>query len=195
LPPSIAWVAPGSSTGLKTLLAKMKLFSGLSKVVIKTADLGEDKDLNGERIEQVALTRKQLAAQVEVEEKAKRDRNTELLAARFREEVRKREEDERREALKKGIRTHPGLRKLDALVLQMQREEELEYTNYLDWRDDLIEAVRSNHSVCASEQTSARDTFSTYWSVAVKVAWLFIVQLMVNQILPGEAAHNGSTSL
>ena len=168
--------ALGRATGLRTLPAKMKLFSGLSKVVIKTADLGKDQDFNGGRIEQVALTRKQLAAQVEVEEKAKRDRNTEWLADKFREEVSKREADERREALKKGIRTHPGLRKLDALVLQMQREEELEYTNYLagrDWRNDLIEAVRSNHSVRASEQTRARDTFSTYCSVAVKVAWLF----------------------
>ena len=153
------------------------------------------KGLNGERIERVALKRKPHAAQIQTTQKATLDRDTELLAAKFREEVCAREEDERREALKKGIQTHPGLRKLDALVLQMQREEELEYTHYLDWRDDLIDAVRSNHSVCASEQTSARDTFSTYWSVAVKVAWLFIVQLIVNQILPGEAAHNGSASL
>ena len=156
------------------------------------------KGLNGERIERVALKRKPHAAQIQTTQKATLDRDTELLAAKFREEVCAREEDERREALKKGIQTHPGLRKLDALVLQMQREEELEYTNYLagrDWRNDLIEAVRSNHSVRASEQTRARDTFSTYCSVAVKVAWLFIVQLIVNQILPGEAAHNGSASL
>ena len=54
------------------------------------------------------------------------------------------EQDERRKSLKVGNRMHPDIRELDALVLQMQREEQEEHTNYLDWRDDVIHAVSSN---------------------------------------------------
>lgn len=63
-------------------------------------------------------------------------------AAKWKATVLHQEQDERREALKKGIRMHPQLKLLDALAMNLQMEEEDHKTKYVDWRNDLLEAVR-----------------------------------------------------
>ena len=97
----------------------------------------------------------QIEMQVDEERKAKKEKEAEQEAAKFQREMLKVEQDERREALQKGTRMHPDIRKLDALVLQMQHEEQEEHTNYLDWRDDVMEAVRTNDGMRASQNISA----------------------------------------
>ena len=91
--------------------------------------------------------KKKIAAEVEEERQQKAEREALAEAERYKAEMNKQEETERREALIVGKRTDPQVKQLDALVLQLQQEEENCSTKYLDWRNDLFEAVRS----CESE--------------------------------------------
>ena len=109
----------------------------LRDVFARAVALGRDDASNDDLKAQIEM-------QVDEERKAKKEKEAEDEAARFREEMLQVEQDERRKSLKVGNRMHPDIRELDALVLQMQREEQEEHTNYLDWRDDVIHAVSSN---------------------------------------------------
>jgi hypothetical protein len=123
---------------------------GLRNVLTRAVSLGRDDaaDVQG--------LKARIEMQVDEERRAKKEKDAEDEAAKFREETLQVEQDERRESLKRGNRTHPDIRKLDALILQMQREEQEEHTNYLDWRDDVIQAVSSNNGERASRRKGSK---------------------------------------
>lgn len=94
---------------------------------------------SGEADEEEA--RKAKVAEVEEKWLLKLRRDAELEDARLEDERKEQEKDERRLNVQNGVRTHPQLRQLDVLVLELQANETAKRTKYLEWRSDILELV------------------------------------------------------
>ena len=81
------------------------------------------------------------AIEVEEERQRRLKRDEELEDAKLKSQRAQRERDERRLNVKKGVRTHPQLRQLDVLALELQANETEKRTKYLEWRRDILDAV------------------------------------------------------